>query len=117
MVDVDVASRSPRGAIVRAEPRAAGGGTSTVGHDIGAITLEDSLAGVAGPGDGDPVREEGTGVAVLGALGGDGEGGERGLCGCGGGDVGRRADNGYWGREGKRDESEGDGRDEMHDAG
>lgn len=117
VVDVDVAGRSPRGAIVRADPRAAGGGTRTVGLDTGAITLEDRLAGVAGAGDGDPVGEEVTGVAVLGALGGDGEAGESGLRLCGGGDVGGSACDEDWGREGEREKSEGDGRGEMHDAG
>lgn len=117
VVDVDVAGRSPGGAIVRAEPRAAGGGTGTVGHDTSAIALEDCLAGVAGPGDGDPVGEEVAGVAILGALRGDGEAGERGLGGCGCGDVGGSAGDEGRGREGERDESEGDGRGEMHDAG
>lgn len=118
VVDVDVAGRSPGGAIVRAEPRAAGGSASTVGHNTGAITLEDSLAGVAGTGDGDPVGEEVAGVASLGALRGDGEAGESGLGGCGGGNVGRGAGlEGGGGREGEREEAEGDGRGEMHDAG
>lgn len=115
VVDVDITGSSPCGAIVRAEPRAAGGGTSTVGHDTSAITLEDRLARVAGPRDGDPVGEEVAGVAVLRALRGDGEGGKRRLGLGGGGDVGRSAGDEGWSRKGERDESEGDGGGEMHD--
>lgn len=115
VVDVDVAGSSPCSAIVRAEPCAAGGGTGTVSHDTGAITLEDRFAGVASAGDGDPVGEEIAGIAVLRALCGDGEGGKRRLGRGGGGDVGGTAGDEGWSREGERDESEGDSGGEMHD--
>lgn len=91
MVDVHIAGRSPRGAIVRTLPRAAGRSTSRVGDDVGAVTLEDRLASVAGAGLCDPVREQVTRVAILGALGLDGEAGEERGSTAGGGNVGGSA--------------------------
>lgn len=64
MVNIDIAGSSPGSTVVRADPGSAGGSAGRVGDDVGAVTLEDSLARVAAARDGDPVREQVTLVGV-----------------------------------------------------
>jgi hypothetical protein len=98
MIDVNVGCSTPRRAVVRAEPAAAGACACRVGYDVCAVALEDCFARVAGAGLRDPVGEQVARVAVLRALGGDGEAGELGAGFGGGGDVGGCAgDEGGWG--------------------
>jgi hypothetical protein len=47
VVNVDVRRSGPGGAVVGREPGSGRRGTGRVGHDVGAVTLEDRLAGVA----------------------------------------------------------------------
>jgi hypothetical protein len=55
MINVEITGRSPGSAVVGGNPRAAGGGTSAVYDNIGAVALEHVFAGVAGAGDGIPL--------------------------------------------------------------
>jgi hypothetical protein len=55
VVDIDVAGSSPCSAVVGAEPASARSGAGRASNYIGAVALEDCLAGVAGSGLGDPV--------------------------------------------------------------
>lgn len=47
MVNVNITGSSPGGTVVRAVPRTAGGSTGRVGDNVGTVTLEDGLTGVA----------------------------------------------------------------------
>jgi hypothetical protein len=58
VVDVDVGGGGPRGAIEGRVPGSRGSGAVGAGYDVGAITLENGFAGVAGARDCDPVVEE-----------------------------------------------------------
>lgn len=113
MVNVHVAGRGPRSAIVRALPGSAGSSTSRVGNDAGAITLEDRLAGVACAGDGDPVGEQVAGVAVLRALSLDGEAGKESIGTAGRGNIGGSAL--LHGRSGSESGDGRDNEDGLHD--
>jgi len=64
VVNVDVRSRGPGGAVVRALPAARGSGAGRVDNDVGAVALEHGLARVAATG-GDPVRKE---ITVIGTV-------------------------------------------------
>jgi hypothetical protein len=100
MVDINIASSSPRSSIIRAEPASASSSTSRASDYVGAIALEDCFAGVASSGLGDPVGEQVTGVAVLRALSGDGQARELGASFASGWHVGRGAGDeleGSWG--------------------
>src|SRR5690606_29469367 len=94
VVDVDVGGGGPGRAVVGGVPAAAGRGARGGGDDVGAVALEDRLAGVAGAADRDPVREE---VAVVAGavLGGDLQGGE---VAAGGGGADRGGEGGGGGR-------------------
>jgi hypothetical protein len=117
MVDVNVASRSPRSAVIGALPRATRRCTSRIGDDVGAIALKDRLAGVASAGLCDPVGEQVARVAVLGALGLDGETGEEGGSTAGGRNIRGSAlldrGGGSEGGDGRDDEDGLHGRDRV----
>ena len=91
VVDIDVARRAPGRAVIRAEPAPGGRGTCGIGHDAGAVSLQNGLASIARSGLGDPVREQIAGVAILGPLRSDTETRQLALS-CGSaGNVGRGA--------------------------
>ena len=95
MVDIQIASQSPRRAVVRAVPLPACSCAASVLYHARTITLQHHLPGVAGAILGNPVREEGAAIACLRALGCDLEGGELGLGGACRRDVGGRGE-GEW---------------------
>src|SRR5262249_47587235 len=64
VVDVHVGGRVPGRVVVGAVPAAGYRRAGAVDHDVGAVALQHGFAGVAGAGDGDPVREQGAGVAA-----------------------------------------------------
>lgn len=91
VVNVDVAGSRPCSPVVGTEPTARRRSTCGVRDDVCAVALEHRLARVASTGLSNPVGEQIAGVAVLRALGGDGEAGEEGCSGGFAGDVGRSA--------------------------
>jgi hypothetical protein len=103
VVNIYICRCGPRRAIIRTEPTPACACARRVGHDVGAIALEDLLARVAGAGLCDPMGEQVARVPCLRALRGDSEAGELGAGFRGGGDVGWCAgDEGRWScRDGK----------------
>lgn len=63
MVDIDIGSSAPCGTVEGRVPAAGGSSAVRTDDDVGAVTLEDSLAGVACAADGNPVIEETTAVS------------------------------------------------------
>jgi hypothetical protein len=68
VIDVNIACQTPRCAIVRTEPASARADAGRVSDYAAAVSLQDSLAGVARSGHRDPVGKKVTGVAGLRAL-------------------------------------------------
>lgn len=57
MVNVDIAGGGPSGAVERRVPATRNGSAGTVGDDVGSVTLQDGLTGVAASRDSNPVLE------------------------------------------------------------